>query len=141
MTFSKINRRPTLAGDERERSEQGPCSQKSVSTLTNNHPQSGWGCHWKAQHLLEFQLPSKLILSLLQLLTLLDVLFLEVMDLCLHRLKLGEELEPRREADEEGDRPDNRLLPFPQVSRHLCLSLFLLYLFEFFGLDVHLLLQ
>lgn len=94
---------------------------------------------WKAQHLLEFQLPGELILSLLQLLTLLDVLFLEVMDLCLHCLKLGEELEPKREAD-EGDPPNNRLLPFP-ISRHLCLSLFLLYLFEFFGLDVHLLLQ
>lgn len=55
--------------------------------------------------MLEFQLPGELILGLLQLLPLLDVLFLEVMDLCLDCLKLREQL------------------------------------FEFLGLDVHLLLQ
>lgn len=57
---------------------------------------------WKAQNLLKFQLPGELILSLFQLLTFLDVLFLEVMDLCFHCLKLGEELEPKGEAGEEG---------------------------------------
>lgn len=102
-----------MAGDERERSRQVPCPQRSVSYLTNKQPPKWLGVPWKAQHLLEFQLPGELILSLLQLLTLLDVLFLEVMDLCLHRLKLGEELEPRREEDEEGDPPNNRLLSFP----------------------------
>lgn len=56
---------------------------------------SKWlGAPWRAQNLLELQLPGELILSLLQLLPLFDVLFLEVMDLCLHRLELGEELEP-----------------------------------------------
>lgn len=53
-------------------------------------------------HLLELQLPGELVLCLLQLLALLDVLFLEVMNLSLHRLKLGEELEARAEAGEEG---------------------------------------
>lgn len=58
------------------------------------------GVPWKVQDLLEFQLPGKLILSLLQLLSLLDVLFLEVMDLCLDCLKLREELETTGEAAE-----------------------------------------
>lgn len=96
---------------------------------------------WKAQTLLEFQLPGELILCLFQLLPLLDVLFLEVMDLCLHCLKLGEELEPTGEAGERGSPLDNRVLPLPQASRHLCLASFLSYLFELLGLDVHLLLQ
>lgn len=109
--------------------------------LLNNNPASGRGAPWRAQNLLEFQLPGELILSLLQLLPFLDVFLLEVMDLCLHCLKLGEELEPRGEADEGGWPSRQRALPFPQVSRHLCLAWFLLYLFEFFGLDVHLLLQ
>lgn len=120
---------------------EGTCPQGSTSYLTNNNQASGWGAPWRAQNLLEFQLPGELILSLLQLLPLLDVFFLEVMDLCLHCLKLGEELEPRGEADEEGGPPGNELSLSPQVSRRLCLAWLLLYLFEFFGLDVHLLLQ
>lgn len=56
------------------------------------------GTPWKVQDLLEFQLPGKLILGLLQLLSLLDMLFLEVMDLCLDCLKLREELETTGEA-------------------------------------------
>lgn len=95
---------------------------------------------WKVLHLLELQLPGELVLCLLQLLALLDVLFLEVMDLGLHCLKLGEELGPGGEAGEES--PFQRTkAPLPQVSRRLDLALFLSYLFEFFGLDVHLLLQ
>lgn len=98
-----------VSGAELERSRQGPYfslrrrnTQESVSYLKNNNPSEWRGVPWKAPNLLEFQLPGELILSLLQLLTLLDVLFLEIMDLCFHRLKLGEELEPKGEAGEEG---------------------------------------
>lgn len=54
MTFSEINRRPTVAGDERERSGQGPCPQRSVSYLTNNNSPSGWGCHGRPNTYLSF---------------------------------------------------------------------------------------
>lgn len=43
---------------------------------------------------LELKLPGELILRLLQLLALLDVFFLQVVDLSLHSLELGKELEP-----------------------------------------------
>lgn len=94
----------------------------------------------KAQDLLEFQLPGELILGLLQLLPLLDVLFLEVMDLCLDCLKLREELETTGEVAEPGSPLDNRVHSAPHLKEPLPAS-FLSYLFEFLGLDVHLLLQ
>lgn len=43
---------------------------------------------------LELKLPGELVLRLLQLLALLDVFFLQVVDLSLHSLELGKELEP-----------------------------------------------
>lgn len=61
--------------------------------LRTVHP-SQWH-QWRdpARHSLELELPGELILGLLQLLALLDVLFLEVVDLSLHSLELGKELQ------------------------------------------------
>lgn len=108
MTFSTIEDKVT--GDELERRD---------PVLREVFLSKWLGAPWRAQNLLEFQLPGELILGLLQLLALLDVLLLEVMDLCLHCLQLGEELEPRGEADGEGGPPDNELSLPPSLKTPL----------------------
>lgn len=59
---------------------------------------SSWQQEAKGRDSLELQFPGQFILGLFQLLALLDVLLLEVVDLCLHRLQLGKELQQTSRA-------------------------------------------